>query len=88
MLHSISRVVVVSVVALSLNIAVAPAVHAKPHESATTMAKGASRAWMEEAMNLVNRLLGKDNTTPQGLKKKTGNSGPCIDPMGNPKPCP
>ena len=88
MLHSISRVVVVSVVALSLNIAMVPAVHAKPHESATSMAKGASGIWMEEAMNLVNRLLGKDNTTPQGLKKKTANSGPCIDPMGNPKPCP
>lgn len=88
MLHSISRVVVVSAVALSLNIAVAPAVHAKPRESATTVAKGASRIWMEEAMTLVNRLLGKENPTPQGLKKKTANSGPCIDPLGNPKPCP
>ena len=87
MLHSISRVVVVSVVALSLNIAVAPAVHAKPHETATSTVKGVNKTWMEEAMNLVNRILGKENTPPQGLKKKTGNSGPCIDPMGNPKPC-
>lgn len=88
MLHSISRVVVVSVVALSLNFAVAPAVHAKPHESAATTAKGANRTWMEEAVKLVNQLLGKGYTVPQGLKKKTGNGGPCIDPMGNPKPCP
>lgn len=88
MLHSISRVVVVSVVALSLNIAVAPAVHAKPRESATTAAKGVNRSWMEEAMTLVNRILGKGYTTPQGLKKKTANGGPCIDPLGNPKPCP
>lgn len=90
---SISRVVVVSVFALSLNIATVPAAQAKPHESgrATT----SSRSLVNQAMEWMNMLLGRQmkNTTQSARKFPhdgggTTKGGPCIDPWGNPRPCP
>jgi hypothetical protein len=86
MFRLLSRVVVVSVVALSLNIAVVPAAEARPHQSGKAVSS-ATRSWTEEAMEWLNRILGT-RTKPQTPKKMTAHSGPCIDPLGNPRPCP
>lgn len=93
---SIGRVVVVSVFALSLNIAVVPAAQAKPHESGRATSSTSTRGWMDHAMEWMNMLLGKQvKSTTQSAKKAVSfdggastNGGPCIDPMGNPRPCP
>jgi hypothetical protein len=86
---SISRVVVVSVFALSLNIATVPAAQAKPFE-AGRVASGMSRGWVNAAMDWLNWFLGqpKDKDKTQGSKKViAADGGICIDPLGNPKPC-
>ena len=89
---SISRVVVVSVFALSLNIATVPAAQAKPFESGK-VSSGMSKGWVDAALDWLNEFLGqpkdgsKDKT--QGPKKViAADGGQCIDPWGNPKPCP
>jgi hypothetical protein len=88
MFRFLSRVVVVSVFALSLNIAIVPAAQAKPFESGK-VDSGMSRGWVDEALDWLNRFLGhpvKDKN--QGPKQVVANDGGvCIDPMGNPKPC-
>jgi hypothetical protein len=86
---SISRVVVVSVFALSLNIATVPAAQAKPHESGRVNSSASSRSWLDAAVNWLNEFLGRQvKNSDQGLKKViAGDGGQCIDPWGNPKPC-
>jgi hypothetical protein len=91
---SISRVVVVSVFALSLNIATVPAAQAKPHEPGRATTSTSSRSLVNQAMEWMNMLLGRQmkNTTQSARKPYDGGGttkgGPCIDPMGNPRPCP
>lgn len=85
MFRFLSRVVVVSVFALTLNIAVVPAAQARPHEAGKA-APGAIKSWTEEAMEWLNRILGTQTKT-QSPKKTTANSGPCIDPLGGSRPC-
>jgi hypothetical protein len=90
MFRILSRVVVVSVFAVSLNILAVPAAQARPHEGNVV---SASRSWVEEAVSWLNKVLRiQDKVAQQEAKKKmnrkTANSGPCIDPMGNPRPCP
>lgn len=88
MSRSFCRVVLASVVALSLSIATGPAVQAAPREASIT------RSWVEEAKEWLSRLL--DGREPEKTKKLTASvgpggyatSGPCIDPLGRPKPCP
>jgi hypothetical protein len=86
---SIGRVVVVSVFALSLNIATVPAAQAKPFESGR-VDSGMSRGWVDEALNWLNWFLGqpKDKGKTEGPKKViAADGGQCIDPWGNPRPC-
>lgn len=97
MFRLLSRVVVVSVFALSLNITLTPAAHAKPNET-DRVESGTSRNWMDAAVNWLNTVLGgqQANVAFQTSSKRvipvgggaTTNGGPCIDPMGNPRPCP
>lgn len=85
--HFISRVVVVSVFALSLNFAVVPAAQARIQVERTAVAN-TDGGCVEQAMEWLNRILGKDKKAQKGPKKKaTANDGGCIDPMGNPRPC-
>lgn len=88
---SISRVVVVSVFALSLNIAVVPAAQAKPFKSGKADSR-MSKGWVDAAFDWLNWFLGqpKDSSKDagQGPKKViAADGGVCIDPLGNPKPC-
>lgn len=91
MFRFLSRVVVVSVFALSLNIAVVPAAQAKSFESGKASV-GMSKGWVNAALDWLNWLLGqpKDRSKAgsQGPKKViASDGGVCIDPLGNPKPC-
>ncbi len=86
MYHFISRVVVVSVFALSLNFAMAPAAQARVQVDRKAAVSKTNGSCVEQAMGWLDRILGKKvQKTPK--KKATANSGGCIDPMGNPKPC-
>lgn len=86
MFRFLSRVVVVSVFALSLNIVVVPAAEARMQVSrqVSTVDQGC----VEKAMEWLNQVLGKE---PKGSKKNpkkvTAGDGCGIDPLGNPKPC-
>ena len=87
---SISRVVVVSVFALSLNIATVPAAQARPFESGRVDSGMSKGGWVEAALDWVNWFLGqpKDKDKSQGPKKAiAADGGQCIDPWGNPRPC-
>lgn len=91
MFRFLSRVVVVSVFALSLNIAVVPAAQAKPFESGRVKS-GMSKGWVDAAFDWLNWFLGqpKDKTKDAGHGPKkviAGDGGICIDPWGNPRPC-
>lgn len=83
-----SRVVVVSVVAFSLNIAVVPAAQARVQPSSRP-APTVDQGCVEKAMGWINQVLGKElrSTRKDRKKKMTGNDGCTIDPFGNPK-CP
>lgn len=84
--HFISRVVVVSVFALSLNFAVVPVAEARIQVDRKAAVSETNGSCVEQAMGWLDRILGKKvQQTPK--KKATANSGGCIDPMGNPKPC-
>ena len=84
--HFISRVVVVSVFALSLNFAVVPAAQARIQVEKTAVANTDGRC-VEQAMEWLNRILGKQKTQKGPKKKATANDGCGIDPFGNPRPC-
>jgi hypothetical protein len=90
MFRFLSRVVVVSVFAFGLNLAVVPAAQAKPFESGRADSR-MSKGWVDAAFDWLNWFLGqpKDNKdTTQGPKKViAADGGVCIDPLGNPKPC-
>lgn len=85
MFHFISRVVVVSVFALSLNFAVVPAAEARIQVDRKAVSSTDGRC-VEQAMEWLNRILGKEKPL-KGPKKATANDGCTIDPLGNPK-CP
>ncbi len=97
MFRLLSRVVVVSVFALSLNVALTPAAHAKPNDMGR-VESGTSRSWMDAAVDWLNTVLGRQpaiEAAQASTKKRvtvdggaTTNGGPCIDPLGNPRPCP
>jgi hypothetical protein len=91
MFRFLSRVVVVSVFALSLNIAIVPAAQAKPLESGKVDSR-MSKGWVDAALDWLNWFLGqpKDRSKDpaQGPTKViAADGGVCIDPMGNPRPC-
>lgn len=95
MFRFLSRVVVASVFALSLNITLAPAAHATPNESGR-VDSGTSRSWVDAAVDWLNQFLGRQvQDSAQSSKKviafdssSTTDGGSCIDPWGNPRPCP
>ena len=86
MSHFISRVVVVSVFALSLNFAMVPAAQARIETARTTAVSSSDGRCVEQAMEWLNRILGKQSSRKAPKKKATANDGGCIDPMGNPRP--
>ena len=86
MFHFISRVVVVSVFSLSLNFTVVPAAQARIQVDNKAVSNTDSRC-VEQAMEWLNRILGKEKAKKGPNKKATANGGGCIDPMGNPKLC-
>ena len=86
MFHFISRVVVVSVFALSLNFAMVPAAEARIQVDRKAAVSNTDGSCIEQAMGWLDRILGKRvQKTPK--KKVTANDGGCIDPMGHPRPC-
>lgn len=85
MFRFLSRVVVVSVVALSLNFAAVPAAEARI-QVARTVASDTDGRCVEQAMEWLNRILGK-KAQKSPKKKATANDGCGIDPLGNPRPC-
>ena len=85
MFHFISRVVVVSVFALSLNFAMVPAAQARIQVDRKAASNSDGRC-VEQAMEWLNRILGKEKAQ-KGPKKVTANDGCGIDPFGHPKPC-
>lgn len=87
MFRFFSRVVVVSVVALSLNIAVVPAAQARVQPSSRQVST-VDEGCVEKAMGWLNQVLGKElKSSKKNRKKLTGNDGCLIDPLGTPK-CP
>lgn len=86
MFHSISRVVVVSVFATSLNFAMVPAVQARIQVDRTAVVSNTDGSCIEQAMGWLDRILGKDKAKKSPKKKATANDGGCIDPMGNSGP--
>ena len=89
MFRLLSRVVVVSVVALSLNFSVVPAAQARIQGPVRTVSSE-NKSCVEQAMEWLNQVLGKETKVSKKNPKKkvTGNDGCGIDPFGNPKPCP
>ena len=87
MFRFFSRVVVVSVFALSLNIAVVPAAQARIEVTRAAVSKPDSSC-VDQAMEWLNQVLGKERKgSKKNIKKVTGRDGCTIDPLGNPK-CP
>lgn len=79
------RVVVVFLIAVALSIAAAPALQAAPREAPV------GQSWVEEAREWLSRLLGNRELKEErklSSGSRISNSGPCIDPLGRPKPCP
>ncbi|HEX5720895.1 MAG TPA: hypothetical protein VF179_32365 [Thermoanaerobaculia bacterium] len=86
MFHFISRVVVVSVFALSLNFAMVPAAEARMQVDRKAAVSKTDGSCIEQAMGWLDRILGKKvQKTPK--KKVTANDGCGIDPLGHPRPC-
>lgn len=86
MFRFFSRVVVVSLFALSLNIVVVPAAQARMQVGKQAVLN-TDRSCVEQAMEWLNRVLGKESTRKSTKKKVTAGDGCTIDPFGNPK-CP
>ncbi len=87
MFHFISRVVVVSVFALSLNFAVVPAAEARIQVDRKAAVSNTDGSCIEQAMGWLDRILGKDKAKRSPTKKATANDGCGIDPFGHPRPC-
>lgn len=86
MFRIFSRVVVVSVFALSLNIAVVPAAQARM-QGARAAVSTPDSSCVDQAMEWLKQILGKKRIQKSPKKKATAGDGGCIDPMGIPKPC-
>lgn len=85
--HFISRVVVVSVFALSLNFAVVPAAQARIQVDSKAAVSNPDDGCVKQAMEWLDRILGMKKIEKTPKKKATANDGCTIDPLGNPK-CP
>jgi len=86
MFRLFSRVVVVSVFALSLNFSLIPAAEARVQVDRKATVSNKDGSCIEQAMGWLDRILGKKvQKTPK--KKATANDGCGIDPFGHPRPC-
>jgi hypothetical protein len=92
MFRTVSRVLVVSVLALSLAVFFAPVAQARPHDAGVPAA-AAQRSLIEEAISWLSSLWSQENqhatkSQTSNVLVYTTNGGSCIDPWGNPRPCP
>jgi hypothetical protein len=87
MFRSIFRVVVVAVVVLSFTLSIAPVAQAGPLSFRAPAFASAGGGWLEAAVAWLSRLTDGERQKPAPVlvKKATGS---CIDPMGQPMPCP
>jgi hypothetical protein len=83
MFRSIFRVVVVAAVVLSFTLSMVPAAQAGSFHTPTLTNTG---GWLGAAIAWLSRLSGEaTKPAPVQVKRATGS---CIDPMGQPMPCP
>ena len=86
MFRSFFRVVVAAVIVLSVTLSVVPVAQAGPSSSRTPALAHADGGWLEAAVAWLSRLTGeRQKPAPVLMKRATGS---CIDPMGQPMPCP
>lgn len=87
MFRSFFRVVVVAVVVLGFVLSIAPAAQAAPAGSRTPALAKFDGGWLQAAVAWLSRLTSGETSKPAPvlMKKATGS---CIDPMGQPMPCP
>lgn len=87
MFRFLSRVVVVSVFALSLNFTVVASAQARMLHPASKVVTSTNGSCVEQAMEWLNGILGKRPKSQKSPKKMTANDGCGIDPLGKPRPC-
>lgn len=87
MFRSIFRVVVVAAVVLGFLLSVSPVAQASPSASRIPALAKADGGWLAAAVAWMSRLSAGESPKPAPVlvKKATGS---CIDPLGNPMPCP
>ena len=92
MLRLMFRVVVVASLVLNLTVFTVPSAQAGPSKAKASAAK-ADPGVMQAALAWLSNLVGgpKPKPSPKKPRSATANNstmtGPCIDPMGRPKPC-
>lgn len=84
MFLSLSRVAGVAVLSLSLTLSLAPVAHARPQSTRATVVKAES-SWLEGAAAWLAKWVTGEKP---GMAIVNGATGSCIDPLGNPIPCP
>lgn len=84
MFRSFFRVVVVAVVVLGFTLSIAPVAQAGPLSSHISVFAHNDGGWLEAAVGWLARLTAP-KPAPVLVKRATGS---CIDPMGQPMPCP
>jgi hypothetical protein len=85
MFRSIFRVVVVAALVLSFTLSIAPVVQAAPASFRAPAVAHADGGWLAAAAAWLSRLTSGEKPAPVLVKRATGS---CIDPMGQPMPCP
>lgn len=91
MFRFISRRAAVAAIALLFALVCIPAAQARSFEPAH-QSFDLGTPWLDSALAWVSRLLGGEPVARPAkakptLNKATANSGSCIDPQGNPRPC-
>ena len=87
MFRSIFRVVVVAAVVLSFTLSIAPVAQAGPLSSRALVFVHADGGWFGAAVAWLSRLTAGETQKPAPVLVKSA-TGSCIDPMGQPMPCP
>lgn len=94
MLRSMFRVLVVASVVLSLTVVTVPSVQAGQSNAKAPVVK-VDTGWLQAAIAWLNQLI--KGPTPKPAPKgprstaagqRSATYGSCIDPWGNPRPCP
>jgi hypothetical protein len=87
MFRSLFRVVVVAAVVLSFTLSLAPAAQAGSSSFHAPTLANADGGWFAAAVAWLGRLTAGEWTKPAPVLVKRA-TGSCIDPMGQPMPCP